>query len=149
MTPTFIDANVPIYAAGKAHSLKVPCAEILAFSAEHPDRFVTDAEVLQELLHRYLALRLWPMGRGVVQRFEEIMSGRVEPVVAADVLSAADMAGRRSGTISARDLLHAAVMKRVGAASIVTADAGFERIAGITRYDPATWPSWKGLVARE
>ena len=54
----FIDTNVPIYAAGRAHPLKEPCARILLLVAEHSQAFVTDAEVLQELQHRYLALRL-------------------------------------------------------------------------------------------
>ena len=57
MTPAvFIDANVPIYAAGGDHPLKEPCARILRSVAEDPKPFLTDSEVLQELLHRYLAL---------------------------------------------------------------------------------------------
>ena len=39
MTPAvFIDANVPIYAAGDDHPLKEPCARILPSVAEHPKR---------------------------------------------------------------------------------------------------------------
>ena len=60
--------------------------------AEHAQAFVTDAEVLQELLHRYLALRLWPQGRDVFQRFSALMQERVEAVQAGDVEHAADLA---------------------------------------------------------
>ena len=42
--PVFLDANVPIYAAGKEHPKKEPCALVLNMAAEHPLSFVTDAE---------------------------------------------------------------------------------------------------------
>lgn len=62
-SPIFLDANVPIYAAGRPHALKEPCVEVLTRVAERPQAFITDAEVLQELLHRYLALGRWPQDR--------------------------------------------------------------------------------------
>jgi predicted nucleic acid-binding protein len=148
MTPVaFIDANVPIYAAGKPHRLKRPCAQILLLVAEHPDAFTTDAEVLQELLHRYLALRLWPQGRDVLQRFQELMEGRVEPVHAADIGRAAETAGQVQD-LSARDLLHAAIMQRLGVRRIISADADFDRVPHIERLDPAKWSRWRpALIA--
>ena len=48
----FIDAKVPIYAAGRGHWYKEPCVHIFMMTAEHPPRFFTDAEVMQELVHR-------------------------------------------------------------------------------------------------
>ena len=93
MTPTaFIDTNVPIYAAGRSHPLKEPSTQVLMLAADHPRAFVTDAEVMQELLHRYLALRLWPQGREVFHRFTELMQGRVEAIEPADVERAAGLA---------------------------------------------------------
>ena len=63
MSPAaFIDANVPIYAAGREHPYKSPCADILRMVAENPQAFITDAEVLQELVHRYLAQGRWAPG---------------------------------------------------------------------------------------
>ena len=56
----FIDANVPIYAAGREHPYKGPCTRILRLVAEQPQSFVTDSEILQELMHRYLATGRWP-----------------------------------------------------------------------------------------
>ena len=65
MSPAaFIDANVPIYAAGREHPYKSPCADILRMVAENPQAFITDAEVLQELVHRYLAQGRWALGAG-------------------------------------------------------------------------------------
>ena len=85
----FIDANVPIYASGREHPNKEPCARILTMVAESPISFFTDVEVLQELLHRYIALRRWALGRKVLQSFAELMHDRIEPVYEEDIYLAA------------------------------------------------------------
>ncbi len=56
--PASIDANVPIYASGREQENKEPCASVLMMAAEHPLSFMTDVEVLQELLHRHGAMGL-------------------------------------------------------------------------------------------
>ena len=145
MTPVaFIDANVPIYAAGRDHSNKAPCTQVLALVVERPSLFVTDAEVLQELMHLYLSRR-WALGREVLQGFADLMQGRIEPIYGEDTLVAARLAGGHTG-ISARDLLHAAVMHRIGTDRIVTADADFDRLPGLTRLDPARIGEWGDSV---
>jgi hypothetical protein len=144
--PTFLDANVPIYAVGRPHPLKEPSAQVLMLVAERPEAFLTDAEVLQELLHRYLALRLWPQGRDVFRHFAELMRERVEPVDAVDVEQAALLAGQYPD-LGARDLLHAAVMSRLGVRSIVSADAGFDRLPGVERLDPTDVGVWRDKLA--
>lgn len=146
MSPAlFIDANVPIYAAGRPHPPKAPCAEVLALVAEHPQAFITDAEVLQELLHRYLALHLWSQGAEVFRLFGELMRGRVETVLVDDVEAAASLADRHPD-LSARDLLHAAVMGRRSIRRLVSADRDFDRLAGIERLDPSDLDAWRGFV---
>jgi len=146
MSPaTFGDANVPIYAAGRAHPLKEPCVQVLLLAAEHPQAFVTDAEVLQELIHRYLALRLWPQGRGAFHRFSDILRERVEAVQAVDVQHAAGLADTHP-ELGARDLLHVAVMHRLGVRRIISAVIGFDRLPEIERLDPAQEPGWRHLV---
>ncbi len=146
MSPAaFIDANIPIYAADREHPIKEPCARVLMLAAEHPQSFVTDAEVLQELLHRYLASGRWALGREVLQAFAEVMHGRIEPVYARDVHAAADLADRHAG-VSARDLVHAAVMERLGSDRIISADADFDRLPNVTRLDPAGATDWQSSV---
>ena len=86
----FIEANIPIYAAGREHPYKDPCADNLRLVAENPISFVTDAEVLQELVHRYLAQDRWALGREVLRTFALVMQDRIEPVYAGDILSGAD-----------------------------------------------------------
>ena len=141
----FIDANVPIYASGRENPNKEPCARVLMMAAEHPSSFVTDAEVLQELMHRYLALRRWALGREVLQGFAGLMQGRIEPIYDEDTLLAARLADSHNG-ISARDLLHAAVMRRLGTDRIISADADFDRLPGVTRLDPARVGEWVDSV---
>jgi predicted nucleic acid-binding protein len=51
----FIDANVPIYAAGRDHPYKDSCARILRLLAGDPQSFLTDSEVLQEMMRRHLS----------------------------------------------------------------------------------------------
>lgn len=146
MSPAaFLDTNVPIYAAGWPHPLKEPCAQVLLLVAEQPQAFVTDAEVLQELLHRYLALRLWLQGREVFRRFTELMRERVETVQADDVERAAALADAHP-ELGGRDLLHAAVMQRLGLRHICSTDTGFDRLTEVERLDPARLESWQHSV---
>src|SRR5713101_6689565 len=106
-SPIFIDANIPMYAAGAEHALKNSCEQVLQLAADRPHAFVTDAEVLQELLHRYLAVRLWPGGRVVIRGFARLMRGRIEPIYGDDSEAAASLVEAYPG-MSARDLLHCA-----------------------------------------
>lgn len=142
----FIDANVPVYATGRPHALKDPCQQVLALVAARPEAFFTDAEVLQELLHRYSALHIWPQGKPVFYGFATLMRDRVEPIHAVDVEEAAALVDRQPG-LSARDLLHFAVMRRLGANQIISADRDFERVSELQRLDPGNLVAWRGQIA--
>ena len=150
MRPTtsriLIDTNIPVYAAGRPHALRAPARFVLELAARKSSAFFTDAEVLQELLHRYLALRMWDRFRSRFDAFAALMSGRVEPVLADDVQGAGALADRYQ-RLSARDLVHIAVMQRVGSTRIVSADAGFDLVAEIERLDPAHVDEWAPTVA--
>ena len=141
----FIDANVPIYAAGREHRYKEPCARILMMAAEHSQAFVTDAEVLQELLHRYVATGRWALGREVLENFAEVMQGRVEPVYGEDIRQAGRLADDHP-EVSARDLVHLAVMQRLGLGLIVSADTDFDRLPGVARLDPVDVGEWGARI---
>lgn len=119
---------------------------MLQIVAGHPASFVTNAEVLQELLHRYLSLRLWGQGSTVVTEFARLMRDRAEPITADDVVAAASLADSLSG-LSARDLLHVAVMQRIGASQIATADRAFDRVPSLQRLDPAAVDAWGGQIS--
>ena len=146
MSPTaFLDTNVPIYAVGTAHPQKEPCIEVLDLAADHPRSFVTNVEVLQELLHRFTAPGRWPTGRYALARFVALMRGRTEPVYPADIDYAIELADRNIRA-AARDLIHAAVMRRIGVELIVSADRQFDGVPGVTRLDPLDVGEWRDSV---
>ena len=147
LSPTaFLDANVPIYAAGAPHPHREPCIDVLSLASDYQRNFVTNAEVLQELLHHYRATRQWSsIGRPVFARFAGLMMGRTEPIFAEDARLAADLAdtGLRA---SARDLIHVAVMRRLGVEWVVSADRDFDGIPGVIRLDPMDVNEWRDSV---
>jgi predicted nucleic acid-binding protein len=138
-TPIFIDANVPMYASGAPHELKEPCVQVLGQT--YPVVFATDAEVLQELLHRFRSSAGWPANRARVDGFAELMSGRIEPLRAEELLQAATLTDRYP-RLSARDLVHLAAMNRLGIASVVSTDGDFDAVPGIRRLDPRAIATW-------
>lgn len=143
MSPVaFIDTNVPIYATGRPHPLKEPCVQVLFLVSEHPQSFVTDAEVFQELLHRSLSLRVWPQNREMFFEFAGLMHNRVESIRVGDIELAARLADNHEHADS-RDLLHAAIMRRLGVRHIVTADTGFDRLPEVERLDPTRVDDWQ------
>jgi predicted nucleic acid-binding protein len=101
----------------------------------NPRAFITNAEVLQEILHRYLSVHRWEQGRKVFLGAVAAMEGRIEPILQRDVELAADMADGHPN-LDARDLLHAASMSRLGVRRIATTDTRFDQILGIERLDP-------------
>jgi len=51
-----IDANVPMYLVGTEHRNKTAAMQLLERAVNDRERLVTDAEVFQEMLHRYVAI---------------------------------------------------------------------------------------------
>jgi predicted nucleic acid-binding protein len=152
----FLDANVPTYAAGRDHPLKEPCKEIVGLAARYPHAFFTNAEVLQEMMHRYLSSGRFATGKQAIVDFSVVMRGAVEAVTATDVERALELAGEYAtqpgSGLAARDVLHAAVMLRIGARKIVSADRDFDELEaeGIERLDPAAVEQWSaGLGAAD
>jgi predicted nucleic acid-binding protein len=76
------------------------------------------------------------------------MRDRVEPLIAADIATAADLADRYGG-VQARDLVHVAVMQRLGTRRIVTADAIFDRFTEVDRLSQADVGTWGGPLLAE
>src|SRR5262249_32393409 len=51
-----IDSNIPMYLVGTPHPHKHDAQRLLEKLISERQRLVTDAEVLQEILHRYVAI---------------------------------------------------------------------------------------------
>lgn len=126
-----IDSNIPMYLVGVAHPLKTDAQRLLERCIAERERLVTDAEVLQEILHRYVAIdRL----DAIRPAFDAVL-GVVDEVFPVD-LAAVERArtiilGHRR--LSARDALHLAVMELRGIRRIMSFDAGFDAISGVER----------------
>jgi len=143
-----IDTNIAMYVWGAPHELQAPSRTIIRLAGQAPAHFFTDSEVLQEMLHRYRALRYWPLGRRAISAFARLLEGRVQPMLAEDVRHAAELADRYS-QLSARDLIHVAIAIRSGATHIVTADSSFEVVTEIERLDPMRVEEWRGAVSEK
>jgi predicted nucleic acid-binding protein len=128
----FVDSNIPMYLVGAVHPHKADARQLLEDAIAASERLITSAEVLQEILHRYVAIDR----RDAIQPAFDALLGIVDEVVAiesADVMRAREFVLGMSG-LSARDALHAAVMVRENIERIMTFDTAFDRIPGISRY---------------
>ena len=127
----FVDSNIPMYLVGAPHPRKVDAQRLVEGLIAERRRLVSDAEVLQEILHRYVAIDRTEM---IQPSFDALLGivDEVFPVQAATVERAkAIVLARRK--LSARDALHLAVMEEQGVNEILTFDAGFDGYPGITR----------------
>lgn len=129
-----VDANVLMYAAGGAHPHKAPSVALVRRIATGDVDAAVDAEVLQEILHRYRALRRWAAGREVYDHARIIFSV-VLPVTIAELDRARRLLDQHKA-IMARDALHAAVVLEHRLEGIWSYDMDFDRIAGIRRREP-------------
>jgi predicted nucleic acid-binding protein len=120
-----------MYLVGSPHPHKTDCHIILERLTASGERLVTDAEVLQEILHRYCALErrdaIQPAFRATLTIVDEVL-----PIKRRDVLRAAEIT--QSGSLlSARDAVHIAVMEHHGIQSILSFDGDFDRWPGLQR----------------
>jgi uncharacterized protein len=126
-----VDSNIPMYLVGAPHAHKSDARRLLEKVVSERQSLITDAEVLQEILHRYVAIDR----RDAIQPAFDALIGIVDQVLAVD-RSIAERAkqivlGYRQ--LSARDAVHIAVMERHGIEQIMTFDSGFDGFPGITR----------------
>jgi uncharacterized protein len=126
-----VDSNIPMYLIGAPHPHKADAQRLLERLVSDQQRLVTDAQVLQEILHRYAAIDR----RDAIQPAFDALLGIVDQVLAIDQ-AAAERAKEivlARGGLSARDALHAAVMQQHGIERILSFDSGFDALPGVTR----------------
>jgi predicted nucleic acid-binding protein len=130
-TVIFVDSNVPMYLVGATHPHKVDAQRLLEQLVTASQRLVTDAEVLQEILHRYTAIDR----RDAIQPAFDALLGVVDEVlpIDQDTVQAAKRIVLGRPSVSARDAIHAAVMERHGIETVLSFDRDFDQLPGITR----------------
>ena len=129
-----VDTNVIMYAAGAEHPHKKPSVAFLERVARGEIEATIDAEVLQEILHRYRTIGRWEDGRRVYDLARQLFRNVVP--VTAEVLDRARRILDTDRRIMARDALHAAVVMAEGLEAVCSWDRDFDRIKGIVRREP-------------
>lgn len=120
-----------MYLIGAPHPHKIDAQRLLEKCIVERRRLVTDAEVLQEILHRYVAIHR----RDAIQSAFDSLLGLVDevfPVNVATVERAKKVLLDRNH-LSARDAVHIAVMGQHGVNEILSFDSGFDGFPGIKR----------------
>lgn len=120
-----------MYLVGVDHPHKHDARTLLERLVAEKSRMVTSVEVLQEILHRFTAIRR----KEAIQPTFDILYRFIDKVYSVeeqDLLSAKDLL-MAYDHLSARDALHAAQMKRLKIETIFSFDAGFDCLPGLTR----------------
>lgn len=119
-----------MYIVGAAHPNKELSRHLLERAIVDGERLVTDAEVFQEILHRYGAIGR----RDAIGPAFEAMLGVVDavlPVELADIQRARTLLG--SPNLQARDAIHVAIMLRHDIDRVLSFDRAFDEVPGIAR----------------
>jgi uncharacterized protein len=127
----FIDSNIPMYLVGGPHPHKADARRWLEELVSGRERLVTDAEVLQEILHRYVSIAR----ADAIQPAFDALLGLADDVFPVDrdaVERAKDVVQGRNG-LPARDAVHVAIMQIHGIKRILSFDRAFDGFPGITR----------------
>jgi hypothetical protein len=120
-----------MYLVGAPHPHKADSKRWLEELVNGRERLVTDAEVLQEILHRYVSIErpdaIQPAFNALLGVVDEVFSVDRVAVERAKVI----VLGQKG--LSARDAVHVAIMQIQGIDRILSFDRGFDDFAGITR----------------
>ena len=127
----FVDANIPMYIVGDHEKYRSMARRLVENAVMARERLVTNAEVLQEILHRYVAIdrrdAIQPAFDAILGVVDEIFAVTLEDVERAKTI----LHGRKKH--SARDAIHLATMERHSVTRIMTFDVGFDSYPGVSR----------------
>ncbi|MEE8599726.1 type II toxin-antitoxin system VapC family toxin [Euzebya tangerina] len=126
-----VDSNIPMYLVGADEARKSAAADAVRQAAAEGHELVTDAEVYQEILHRYRAIRR-DDAIGPCTAVLDGLVNRVHPIDR-DTVRAATSVLRANAGLSARDAVHIAVMRHHDIGEILSFDQGFGRVPGVRR----------------
>jgi uncharacterized protein len=129
-----IDANIFMYAAGRESLQRLPCKRWLEniVAGDAPAAY-TDAEVLQEILHRYRSLKVAEIG---FQIFDAVTHLNIP------ILAVTDRALREARALladhpdlSTRDGVHLGVMREHAIEEVLSYDRGFSQVSWVKRLE--------------
>lgn len=129
-----LDTNVIVYAVGRPHRYKRPCARLLQDAVDSTGDYGIDTELLQEVLYLYAARGERDLGLStcgdLLLMFPDPFPITRDEIVLAHALLA------RYPSLLPRDALHAAVARTSSLEGIVSADRVFDTIDNLIRFDP-------------
>lgn len=125
-----------MYAAGKASPQKELCENLLRKILKHSSRekFCTNTEVLQEILHRYISLGV----REIAFKMVESIYALGIPILPVDQndLRRAKALLETYDNLSVRDAVHLGVMQGAGILDIATYDLDFSVVEWARVFKP-------------
>ena len=130
----FLDTNVLMYAAGSEHPLREPCREALARAVDQEASLITDAEVLQEILHRYFSIGR-PESARTVHHSAISLCDEVLPVEERHTTRALALLLEHRA-LTPRDAIHVATMEFHGLEFLLSTDRDFDHLSQVDRIDP-------------
>ncbi|MBU1262648.1 type II toxin-antitoxin system VapC family toxin [bacterium] len=131
----FLDTNIIMYAVGKEHPYKKPCQEIIAMVNKGKISVVTNTEVIQEILYRYLSLK---MPQDAFENAEDTinLTQHILPINKDEIEIAIELLKKHYPLIYTRDAIHVATMLNHGIDKIISTDKHFDILTEIKRIDP-------------
>jgi predicted nucleic acid-binding protein len=130
----FIDTSIVMYAAGAEHPLRERCRSIISAISDRSIDAATSAEVIQEILHRAVAIRRPDDGIMLASQTMDLFAP-VLPITHALMRRVPDLVARYP-SLDARDAVHVATCIHEGIAEIISADRGYDQVAEVRRIDP-------------
>lgn len=120
-----------MYLVGARHPHKEDSERLLERCIAEDQRLVTDAEVFQEILHRFVAINR----RDAIQPAFDVLLAVADEVFPVDlpIVERAKTIVFGNERLSARDALHLAVMQRQGVDRILSFDRGYDGFPGVER----------------
>ena len=130
----FLDVNIFMYAAGQPHAYQAPSAALLDQVVAGTVEAVTNAEVLQEALHRFWRMGALRNGLVLCDHIVQIVD-TILPIEKADLLLTRKLLEAHRH-IEPRDAVHAAVMLNHGITHLYSYDRHFDLLTDLTRLEP-------------
>ncbi len=129
-----LDTNILMYAGGGLHPCKAPSLRLLRRVAAGEVAAAINAEVLQEIVHRFHGTPRWADGVRMYELARQVLP-LVVPVTEA-VLGRVVRLMQRHPSLTARDAVHAATALAEGVRGICSYDTDFDQVLGLRRLVP-------------
>jgi predicted nucleic acid-binding protein len=129
-----LDTTVLVYAKGAEHPLRNPCRELIAAIADRRLQATTTVEVIQEFVHVRAQRRNRADAASLGGDYTDLLSPLLMPTEAH--LRHGFSLFEHSERLGAFDAVLAASAIDVGARALVSADAAFATVPGLTHVTP-------------